>query len=149
MLVKQEFLVNFKTISRDEPLIIWINLDSSDTPEALLEQELFCNLTVVFHVSVFCCVDCSCCTPARAVTYTSKFFTVLEYTFSCFSAMILFRICKFMIITFVYDAISLWYFVIACIMLYLVSFQTKQASPSHEIQRLQTCEKSNATHISL
>ena len=38
MLVKQEFLVNFKTISDDEPLIIWINLDSSDTPEVLLEQ---------------------------------------------------------------------------------------------------------------
>ena len=104
--VREECLVNFKTISGDETLIIWIKLDSSDTPQILLEQIFFLEFVVV-HVSEFCSVDCSCCAPARAATYTSKFFTVLGYAFSCFLGMFLFRICKFMIITFVQDAISL------------------------------------------
>ena len=75
-----------------------MDMDSSDTPEILLEQYFL--EFVVFHFSVFCSVDGSCSTPARAVSYTSKFSTVLGYTFSCFLGMFLFRICKFMIITF-------------------------------------------------
>ena len=96
--VSEEYLVNFKSISGDETFIIWIKLGSSDTLEILLEQENYLDF-VVFHVSKFYSVDCSCCAPARAVTYTSKFFTVLGYRFSCFLGMFLFRICKFMIIT--------------------------------------------------
>ena len=44
MYVSEECLVNFKTISGDEPLIIWVKLDSSDTPQILLEQDIFGNL---------------------------------------------------------------------------------------------------------
>ena len=103
----QKCLVNFETISGDETLIIWIKSNSLDTPKIILEQNFFEGDLWYSLFQNFVEWTAPVVHQPEMSLYTNKFFTVLGYTFSCFLGMLLFRICKFMIITFVQDAYNI------------------------------------------